>query len=386
MSAVVTIKVMNQILEQMLPIKEKLVAEDCNVTFYMWGDRGVGKTTLVRDFAKSHGYDIEILNFANIPIEEALGFPDGKGGYHLPKWFKSNNHSKPVIYFLDEINRAPKYVLQGLFNFINEGRIHQNTINARDIVIVAGNPDSNDYEVTCFEDKAFLSRFCHLYIEPTTEEFLAYCQNHDVHPALIKSYKQIMNNSDELHTKAENRVVCKPDNRNQYKIGKLLNILPKNVIQDIGYYIFSGMVGIDCATVILECWKDMSTIPSVEELFTMKKYPFKTDDLDKLVVINSLITKWFTELDYDSDQNKLKLSNVEKEGFIRYYEFIPMDYQVALIKSIIMTSSNDEQKELLSKKILELFTQCWPDDFITKLDILTTVQSEIKKEEKKSKK
>ena len=68
-----------------------------------------------------------VLNLANQTPEDLSGYPDGKGGYILPNWL--DRKSKGTIYHLDEINRAPKYVLQCMFNFINEGRIHTHHIN-----------------------------------------------------------------------------------------------------------------------------------------------------------------------------------------------------------------------------------------------------------------
>lgn len=337
MSAVVTITTMNQVMDELIPLKEKI-----NVPIYMWGARGVGKTTIARDWAKNHGYDFVVLNFANIPIEEALGFPDGKGGYNLPKWFRVN-HTKPVFYFLDEINRAPKYVLQGLFNFVNEGRIHQAEINPKDVVVVAGNPDTADYEVTNFEDKAFLSRFGHFYVEPTVDEFVQYCGKHDVHTALIKAAKQFSKKED-YSTPAENRIRCSPDNRSMFKIGQLMNILKPEVITELGMPIFSAMIGVDSSTIVMQCWKDATSIPTIEELFTTKKFGFKATDMDRIAVINSMVCKWASEKGFDEKTNVFKAEAWELEGFNRYLAYIPRDYQAALVKE--MKLNNDVSKVL----------------------------------------
>ena len=98
-----------------------------NLVPQIHGNHGIGKTQMMYQIGKDLDYNVKVLNLANLSPEELLGQLDGKGGYYRPDWFVVDD--KPTIYFLDEMNRAPKYVLQGMFNFINEGRIHTTQLN-----------------------------------------------------------------------------------------------------------------------------------------------------------------------------------------------------------------------------------------------------------------
>lgn len=334
MSVTVNVKQYKEIAELLINVKEQV-----NVPIFLWGHHGTGKTQINQQIAESLGYNYVVLNLANQTPEDLLGFPDGKGGYVVPNWLKLD--SGPTVYFLDEINRAPKYVLQCMFNFINEGRIHTTKINSNDVVIAAGNPSDMNYEVTEFEDKAFLSRFAHFYLEPDKSEVIKYFENLVnekeetlIHPAMIRSMRtsiEMVDNS----TEQQYKVMSEPDNRSLEKIGHLMNLFPKTVIKKHGMVLFSAMVGMDFATIIMENWKTMSEIPSPEEILSMKNgnYPFKNTDLDVITTINGNIAAWI-EKNVFFDKGKIKFSTAQYNAFKKYLDYIPRDSEVALIQDL----------------------------------------------------
>lgn len=345
MSITVNILTMKKIIKTLIDVKTEV-----NIPMFLWGKHGVGKTSMVRQVANDIDYNCITLNFANIPIEDATGFPDGKGGYHKPEWLNIDNN-KPTIYFCDEINRAPKYVLQGLFNFILEGRIHTHNIKPRDIIIVAGNPDCDEYETTIFEDLAFTSRFAHFYIEPDIEEYISYLKLHSkVHNSIINSIKLYYSEKLNNIVPTEKRIRTCPDNRSLEKIGKLMKILPKEQFSNIGYYIMAAMVNGDFATLLMTEYNKIDTLPSIEEIIKMTpdEYPFSRDDLDKLIIINNNLIKWLKDRKFNDETfcfepfstNKNE-NDLIRNGIKNYINFIPRDYQFAFIKDF----RNEENQE-----------------------------------------
>lgn len=329
MSITLNITQTTNVIKKLISVKEKL-----NIPIFLWGHRGIGKTTIVRSLANELDYNCVTLNFANIPIEDATGFPDGKGGYHKPEWLtlhKDNN--KPTIYFCDEINRAPKYVLQGLFNFILEGRIHTHTINPKDVVIVAGNPDCDEYETTIFEDAAFLSRFAHIYMVPDVNEYIKYLNsNKDIHPSIVDSVKLYHEKLDN-NIPPERRIKTTPDNRALEKIGRLMKLLTNEEFTDVGYYITAAMVGIDFATLLIENYKKYNIIPPIEEIIKTNpiNYTFTNNDLDKLIIINRNLFNWLCAQSFDETNDTFNIDKSTAEGVRNYINFIPRDYQYSLI-------------------------------------------------------
>jgi ATPase family associated with various cellular activities (AAA) len=75
------------------------------------GSSGTGKTSMVLDFAKRHGYECRIWNVSNI-VALDLGVPDKNVednclDYYIPRFLKElcASDCKPTIFFLDEFNR-----------------------------------------------------------------------------------------------------------------------------------------------------------------------------------------------------------------------------------------------------------------------------------------
>lgn len=327
----------SNIMNIIISIKKKV-----NIPLLLWGKHGVGKTELVHAVAKQHKMNCVVLNLANQTPEDLLGQIDGEGGYHRPNWIVEGK--TPVVYFLDEINRAPKYVLQSMFNFINEGRIHTHKIKDTDIIIAAANPDEVDYEVTTFDDAAFLSRFCHIKVEPTTEEFVAYInkkvQNSVVQNAISKAKNIYMS------TDVKNSFTIKPNNRNLEKVAMLFDLCNENVIKETGIHIIAGLIGFESASVIMEIWRsdielDFNVIRKKEN------YPFNKNQLDKINIVNNSLFKFIA----NSDLSNISLE--DKKDIKKYIDFVPKDMRVAIVKNIIQNITNNSLDFLEDDSISE---------------------------------
>lgn len=324
------------IMNVIISLKEKV-----NIPLLLWGKHGVGKTELVHAVAKQHKMECVVLNLANQTPEDLLGQIDGKGGYHRPSWIREDE--TPVIYFLDEINRAPKYVLQSMFNFINEGRIHTHKIKDTDIIVAAANPDEVEYEVTTFDDAAFLSRFCHIKVEPTQEEFVSYInkkvKNTVVQNAISKA-KNIYMSPD-----VKNSFTIKPNNRNLEKVALMFDLCSESVIKETGIYIIAGLIGFESAAVIMEIWR--SDMDLDFNKIRKGEYPFKKHELDRINIVNNSLFKFIADLDFDN------ISAEDKADIKRYINFVPKDMKVAILKNLVQNISNNRLDFLDEESILE---------------------------------
>ncbi len=199
-----------------------LVLDFCLETrlpFVIWGVKAVGKTTKVYDAAKTHGYRLEVLHLATQDIVDLIGmmakvleddssaklaklFEDSCLGKELSddevKWVRDtmlngklktvwtrpawlhNDPDQKTIYFLDEMNRANKFVSAAMLPFLLEGRMHQHHIGPNDVVIAACNPSTGKYSVNdaFAHDEALKDRCGHVILEPTKEEFMDYASTY----------------------------------------------------------------------------------------------------------------------------------------------------------------------------------------------------------------
>jgi hypothetical protein len=313
--------------KEIIKFSAMMKKDGINIPICLIGNQGVGKTSITEQVSRDLGYNCVVLNVANQTPEDLLGQIDGKGGYHKPKWIV--NSSKPTIYFLDELNRGQKYVLQCMFNFINEGRIHQHHVKPDDIVISAINPDNDDFEVTCFDDNAMWSRFAMIKVQPTKEEYQKYLDG-----SLKSKYIQMaLNLSTSLYTgdnPIDHTYEPKPDNRNMEKVGHILDRAEiKDIDGSIGELII-GMIGIDAASIIFEVFRKNREKPDVKKILTSKKW-VTTDKIDEINTFNISLIEFI---------EKEPVDDKVFDGLVAWVNVIPRDQAVKLLKQIL-AASND---------------------------------------------
>jgi len=145
-----------------------------NVSAFLWGAHGLGKSTLVRELADSMGIGFVDLRCAQLDSVDLRGFPDkgadGRTHFLPPADLPSSGDG---ILFLDELNRAGRDVLAALFQLVLDRRIGEYVLPAGWSVVAAGNFNRGGYSVTTL-DPAFIDRFCHSIVSgglSTTDEW-----------------------------------------------------------------------------------------------------------------------------------------------------------------------------------------------------------------------
>jgi len=139
----------------------------------LWGERGAGKTQLIRTYCAKKKIDFRGFH----PAHSTTG-ADLVGLQYLDKSIDRTVHARPLflpsekdpvswhkrgLIFIDEINRAPKAVLQGLLEPIGEGTIEQSGWKLPPDwgFICAANPPQEGYEVEIL-DESLMDRLLHL--------------------------------------------------------------------------------------------------------------------------------------------------------------------------------------------------------------------------------
>jgi len=151
------------------------VTANSGVVPLLMGPAGIGKTSVVKQWAKENGYETKVLMLGQISdAGDITGMPYIENGiqkYARPSFFPV---SGKYVIFLDEINRAQKDILQAVFQLILEKRIGDHVLPEGTVIMAASNPPTDDYTVLDFSDRAWLSRFCLIKVEPDLDSFLDY--------------------------------------------------------------------------------------------------------------------------------------------------------------------------------------------------------------------
>ena len=251
-------------LKSCLDVLIKVLQEnDIRVPALIHGVHALGKTEIVQQLAEEKDFNFVPLYLSTQDVSDLLGLPykEVKEMKHMnkdqieeiikvtatrfapPDWLADALAcEKPCIFFLDEMNRGPLYVLQTMLPFVLEGRLHTHKIRQRDIVIGAMNPNSADYNVETVSDKALLSRFAHFYFEPSVSEWMDYAHMTKCHEAVmevIRNDESVLGNNKVIE---EDRIKAQPDRRNLWKIGQMLNVMSPEDVGSIGHILFAAMI------------------------------------------------------------------------------------------------------------------------------------------------
>lgn len=137
----------------------------------IWGTHGLGKTTLVSDFAREAGWklaycapaqfeemgDLHGLPTRVDPDPAVLG--DEYTTFLPPDWVPKE--PGPGILLLDDINRADDRILRGLMQLLQNFELFSWSLPKDWQIVATANPEGGDYSVTPMDD-AMLTRMLHL--------------------------------------------------------------------------------------------------------------------------------------------------------------------------------------------------------------------------------
>jgi hypothetical protein len=147
------------------------------------GRHGIGKSTVVYDFAKTHSMPVVERRASQMTEGDLVGLPVIKGdstSFNPPDWFKKACDS-PVILFLDEIDRATLEVRQGIFELTDSRKLNGHHLHDGTMVFAAvnGGEHGSQYQVGEM-DPAELDRWTVFDIDPSVEDWLGWAKDHSI--------------------------------------------------------------------------------------------------------------------------------------------------------------------------------------------------------------
>lgn len=136
----------NNMLEQLqriIEINRIILKDDTQIlTPCLYGDSGVGKTTIVKELQKIYNMPIEVILLHSMLAEEFCGIPryDSKTKkvvWSIPEWFDKDN---PKIYFIDELDKVNKEELGVLLTLLADRTVRNIKLPNESIIICAMQP------------------------------------------------------------------------------------------------------------------------------------------------------------------------------------------------------------------------------------------------------
>lgn len=323
-------------LQRVLP-----VLNECRLTSWLWGYHGKGKSQTVESYYKGNGW--LCFNFrlnTQADVGDFLGLQDfitdpvtGEKvatKFCMPEWLKQamdfvkNNPGKRACIFIDEINRAARFDLLGpVFQMSLDRKLHTYDFSALDIDIVcAANPDNGNYSVLSLDDKALLSRFVHIYFNPTAEEFHDYAVKKKFEIDILDFLGE---NPDALEERDLGKFTiddyARPDRRKWESIDRLLKA---KLSKEDEFEVLQGMLGLTVGTSFFKFRQRDDKGLTLEDI--MDKYQGKIQKRVKGYVENNrtdILHNAVTKV-HDFFKTSEQLNDKKGENVIRFMNDLPL--------------------------------------------------------------
>lgn len=261
----------------------------------LWGPMGVGKSSLVKQFAKELSEnihqpvtvtDIRLLNFSPIDLR---GIPAADVNKEFTVWLKPKIFDLPEdgvnILFLDEISAAPQSLQAAAYQIALDKQIGEHQLPPNCIVICAGNR-TTDRSVAFHMPKALANRLMHFEISADFRSWYEWAVEKKIDERVI-GYLAFDNSKMNPEVKMEE--LAFPTPRSWEFVSNLLTAT-QNDPGEI-HELLSGCIGSSNA-VEFEAWcRVYRHLPAVEDIFSGKcTTPVKGVDAT-YAVISSMISR-----------------------------------------------------------------------------------------------
>jgi len=148
---------------------------------FIWGAPGIGKSSLVRQFADRLGLDCVSLLGSQLAPEDLIGVPqivDGKSRFCPPQMIA---RERAYCLFLDELNACTHEVQKSFYSLIHERRVGDYVLPEGSIVLGAGNR-AQDSAIVRPMSSALMNRMVHVHLRVSHRDWLAWAGTSGIHP------------------------------------------------------------------------------------------------------------------------------------------------------------------------------------------------------------
>ena len=213
------------------------------------GRHGIGKSTVVYQYAAQQNMEVVERRASQMTEGDLVGLPSIEGNsttFNPPDWFKAAC-DRPVVLFLDEVDRATLEVRQGIFELTDSRKLNGHTLHPDTLVFAAVNGGEHGAQYQVGEmDPAELDRWTVFDIEPSVEDWLSWAKESQVSDEIWNFINQNRNHLEHTDDFEPNKVY--PSRRSWERLDKCLT--QADLLKEASpvlYNLTSAFVGFEAA-------------------------------------------------------------------------------------------------------------------------------------------
>ena len=157
------------------------------------GRHGIGKSTVVYQYAAQQNMEVVERRASQMTEGDLVGLPSIEANstrFNPPDWFKAAC-DRPVVLFLDEVDRATLEVRQGIFELTDSRKLNGHKLHDDTLIFAAVNGGEHGAQYQVGEmDPAELDRWTVFDIEPSVEDWLAWANDSGISQEIFNFINQ----------------------------------------------------------------------------------------------------------------------------------------------------------------------------------------------------
>ena len=290
----------------------------------LMGKHGIGKSQILEKFFTERGCKVVTLFLGQMSDPgDLIGIPNkneatGKTEFLPPYWFPTDG--KPVVLFLDELNRARPEVLQTIMDLALNRKLAGRSLPEGSRIISAVN-NGDEYQLTEL-DPALVSRFNIYEFVPSVEEWLTWANSAELDERVIAFISEYKNELDNYNAAdSEDCLEKSADRRAWERVSDIIK--GQNELDEVYKSMIAGIVGKKSASKFFEFIKQNAILSPHELLlgsFAANKTKLKGYGIPEYAVINETLFPYMEKL--TSGNLESGMAKTMAENLNLYYSFL----------------------------------------------------------------
>jgi len=294
------------------------------------GKHGIGKSRILEEYFKGCGQKVVTLFLGQMSDPgDLIGLPQldkesGRTDFSLPYWFPTDG--KPVVLFLDELNRARPELLQTVMDLTLNRKLAGKSLPEGSRIISAVN-GGGDYQLTDL-DPALVSRFNIYDFAPSVEDWICWARGAGLDSRIlsfIEENPEFLDGGEKSSFYGDSNLERSPDRRSWERASNIIKDF--EVIGKNEEVLLSGIVGDRAAAVFFE-YLNSHRLPSVSALlldgFTRAQKQLEDLKLTELTQLNESLFRWLekTFREQKPEKEQKQEDSVIAENLTDYFDWL----------------------------------------------------------------